>query len=83
VPANIARILNSADGKRRILIVERADGNFGFVEQYWYRTMYEGKLVSEGWAVLDTPPSIFKTVEIAEREARVYYPWLAASQSGT
>jgi hypothetical protein len=38
--------LNSADGKRRILLVQRADG-FRSVEQHWYQNIYEGGTLAE------------------------------------
>ena len=69
-------VLLSSDGKRRIQIVQRADGYFGFNEQYWYRSIYEGEILSEGWAALGGPASICETMEIALREARATYPWL-------
>ena len=73
----VAKILDSADGKRRVLLTERPDGKFGCVEQYWYRNTYEGKVIAEGWASLGSPPSFFETLEIAEREAKANYTWLA------
>ncbi len=69
------KILASEDGKRRISIVQRDDGNFGLVEEYWYENVYEGEVVARGWAVRPAASSIFANEEIAEFEARASYPW--------
>jgi hypothetical protein len=73
---NAEKILQRADGKRRVLLARRKDGKYGLVVEYWYENVFEGKLIARGWAVLDRPASIFDTVEIAEREARATFPWL-------
>jgi hypothetical protein len=72
-----SKILYSADGKRRVLIMQRPDGTFRFIEQYWYETFYEGKLVAKGWASLPPISLVFETVPIAEWEAKFTFPWLA------
>ena len=77
MPATVAKIFTRADGTRRVLLIRREDGNFGLVEQYWYQNAYEGQLVAKGWASLPSPPSIFETQEIAEREAKTLFPWIA------
>ena len=71
------RALNRSDGKRRVLLIERTDGKFGFVEQYWYESIYEGKLIAKGWASLGVSSTICETLEIAEREARATFQWIA------
>jgi len=73
----IAKIFNSADGKRRVLVLRRPDGNFNLRAEKWYRDLYEGKLIAEGWAPIPARTSIFATLEIAEREAKARYPWIA------
>jgi len=73
----VTKILGSADGERRVLIVQRSDGRFGLAEEKRYRNIYEGKLVAEGWMRLSTPSAIFASAEIAEREAMIHFPWLA------
>lgn len=75
--SKVIKTLDSTDGRRRILLFQRPNGYFGFVEQYWYENVYEGKLVAEGWASLYTPSSVFETVEVAEREAKALYHWVA------
>ncbi len=77
----VAKILNSPDGRRRVLIVQRSDGRFGLAEEKRYRNVYEGNLVAEGWMRLSAPTAIFATVEIAEREAKDHFPWLAPADS--
>ena len=73
-------MLTSADGERRVLIVQRSDGRFGLAEEKRYRNIYEGKLVAEGWMRLSTPSAIFASAEIAEREAKTHFPWLASAE---
>ena len=77
MPDRVAKTLNGADGKRRILLVQRADGFFRSVEQRWYQSIYEGELIAEGWRSLASDSSVFQSLEIAEREAKTRYPWLA------
>jgi hypothetical protein len=77
VAERVAKTLNGTDGKRRILLVQRPDGFFGSVEQYCYQNTYEGELIAEGWRSLASDSSVFQTLEIAEREAKTRYPWLA------
>jgi hypothetical protein len=77
VSRKVIKTLNSTDGRRRILVVQRPDGYFGLVEQYWYEVVDDGRLITEGWASPHAPSSIFETLEIAEREAKVHYHWIA------
>jgi hypothetical protein len=72
-----AKILESRDQRRRVLIVARRDGTFGLVVQKWPRNVYQGRLVFEGWVSLPAHTSIFESVEIAEREAREEFRWLS------
>jgi hypothetical protein len=57
-------------------VIQRSDGNLGLIEQYWYRSVYDGKPIAEGWQPLSCPSSIFATADIAEREAKANYAWL-------
>ena len=67
--AAVAKILESTDHTRRVLIVSRPDGAFGLVAQKWHRNAYQGHLIFEGWVSLAAHKSIIESVEIAEREA--------------
>ncbi len=80
MPHTVAKILQSADQKRRVLIVKRDDGTYALIVQRRYRNVYEGQLIADGWASLPTSASIYQTVEIAEREATKQFPWLISSQ---
>ena len=73
----VAKVLEGADRKRRVLIIERRDGAFELVAQKWRQTLYQGQSVAEGWASLPAHKSIYETVEIAEREARKQFRWLS------
>ncbi|MBN9086072.1 MAG: hypothetical protein J0J01_04110 [Reyranella sp.] len=68
--------LESSDGKRRAVIVERPDGTFQMIEEYWRRNEFDGRLIYEGWLPLSRHASFFETVEIAEREASARFHWL-------
>jgi hypothetical protein len=76
----VAKILESADQTHRVLIVARHDGTFAFVVQKWYRNVYEGRVVAEGWTSLPASNSIYETIETAEREARAQFRWLFEAQ---
>lgn len=53
--------------RRRMVVIQRRDGNFSFAEQYYYRDEYDGDVV-EGWATLDRE-GIYETAAMAESEA--------------
>jgi hypothetical protein len=71
------KILETTNPERRVLIVRRGDGHYGLVAERWYRNVWEGRLIKEGWIPTGRPSSIFATAEIAEREARGKFPELA------
>jgi hypothetical protein len=73
----VAKNLESPDRTHRVLIVARYDGAFALVVQKWYRNVYKGRVVAEGWASLPASNSIYETIEIAEREARAQFRWLS------
>lgn len=77
--SGIVRALYSPDRATRVLIVERADGHYRLQVEKRYENVYEGRLVAEGWQRLPDTPSVFQTADLAEREARSRYPWLAAA----
>jgi hypothetical protein len=56
--------------------VERADGAFVLIPEYWSDEYWEGKLVWSGWLPLSHNASFYQTAEIAEHEARTSFHWL-------
>jgi hypothetical protein len=58
---------SSRHPKRRLVIVERNDGRFSYLEQYYFVSEYEGKVYAEGWASLNRE-GIYDTADAAERE---------------
>ena len=79
LPPRVVEILEGADRKRRVLIVERDDGTYTLVVQRYYQNVYEGQLIADGWTSVPTWASIYQTVEIAEREATEQFRWLTSS----
>ena len=75
-PHTVAKILESRDRKRRVLIIAR-DSVFGLGVQKLYQNVSEGPVLAQGWASLPTHKSIYESIEIAEREARAQFEWLA------
>ena len=66
------RVLLHPDGKRRVLIVNRGAGRFGYEEQRFSEDEYERCWVpvrQHHLAICDSP-------ETAEREARACIEWL-------
>ena len=72
----VVKILQGADQKRRVLIVERDDGAYTLIVQRYYKNVYEGQLIADGWISVPAWISIYQTVEIAEREATEQFRWL-------
>jgi hypothetical protein len=66
---HVVAFLLSKDEKRRVAIFRRDDGYFGLREEYWYENIYDGKLVSSGWAASAAEKSIFLTKDEAHSEA--------------
>jgi hypothetical protein len=48
VHAEPLKILYDADEKRRVVIRQRSDGNFGWAKEYWFENFYEGELIAKG-----------------------------------
>ena len=79
LPPRVVKILQDADQKRRVLIVERDDGTYTLIVQRRHQNVYEGQLIADRWASLPASASIYQTVEIAEREATEQFRWLTSS----
>ncbi|MGJ5208190.1 hypothetical protein [Bradyrhizobium sp. HKCCYLR20261] len=65
----------SAEGnskQRRIAILQRDDRYFTFAEEYYFKSEYEGELISEGWAQLPSE-GIFETMELAEEAGQTAF----------
>jgi len=71
----ILRTILRADGKRRVLILQRDDGLYGFREESSYDSP-QGKR----WAALAPHATICDSVEHAESEARFTIDWLISSK---
>ena len=69
----ILKTILRADGKRRVLIIQRDDGLFGFREESSYDSP-QGKR----WVALPPHATICDTMEHAESEARAAVDWLIA-----
>jgi hypothetical protein len=67
----ILKTIVRADGKRRVLFLQRDDGLYGFREESSYDSP-QGKR----WAALPPHATICDTMEHAEREARAAIDWL-------
>jgi hypothetical protein len=69
----IIKTIERADGQRRILIIQRSDGNFGFIEELRVHSLKD----QERWTKLFSHSTICETADIAEREARGAIDWLS------
>jgi hypothetical protein len=75
--SDIIETIFSNDGKRRVLILCRPDGSFGYTEEYHYRN---DLAEVEGWASLPTNTAFFGSLEIARRELPFNVSWLAGER---
>jgi hypothetical protein len=71
----ILKTILRADGKRRVLILQRDDGLYGFREESGYDSP-QGKR----WAALAPHATICDTIDHAENEARSSIDWLISNQ---
>ena len=69
--ARVVKEMKRADGKRRVSILERSDGNYTFAEDADGDDGY----TYDNWPVLVTG-AIYDSAELAENEARAQVPWL-------
>jgi hypothetical protein len=58
--------------RRRIVVLQRDDGNFTFAEEYFYVSQYEGEIIAEGWQQLP-PNGVYATAAIAESEGQAAF----------
>jgi hypothetical protein len=76
------KILTDGSGKRRVLIVERNDGLFGYEEELQIQA-YDDEFAkrlndySTAWIPVTRGKSLFETFEAAERDARLSFSWIA------
>lgn len=71
----IIKTILRADGKRRVLIIQRHDGLHVFREESGYDSP-QGKR----WAALPPHATIYDTIEHAEGEARSTIDWLISNK---
>ncbi len=67
----VLKTILRADGKRRVLIVQRDDGRYSFKEESGFDSPY-----GKRWAALPPHATICDTMERAESEAYVTIDWL-------
>jgi hypothetical protein len=70
----VVKTLLRADGKRRVVIIQREEGLFGFREEQFITSP-----AGERWGRLAPYSTICDTAEAAEREARAAVPWLRSA----
>lgn len=68
----IVEVRDAIHSKRRIVVLQRDDGYFTFVEEYFYVSEFEGKIIAKGWQQLP-PNGIYATAAIAESEGRAAF----------
>jgi hypothetical protein len=80
----VLKTLSHPDGQRRVLIVQRTNGLYGYEIEEFRREQTEFRREPlEYWMRFGQVPfSIFDSVETAEREARDRVPWLRELDTG-
>ena len=58
---------------RRLVVISRDDGHFGWMEQYYFSNIWQGRVVAEGWVSLNIGGGIYATAEEAERQGRLEF----------
>jgi hypothetical protein len=72
-------ILESEKEKKRVRVVEREDGAFVLIPEYWKDEYWEEKLIWSGWLPIPVHASFYQSAEIAKREAQTRFSWLSKS----
>jgi hypothetical protein len=69
--------IESADGRERVVICRRTDGNFTYRRQWADASVVTGR--DFGWGALGPEAGIYDSRETAELEAMQRVPWLRAN----
>jgi len=75
------KILVSPDNTRRVVLFERGDGLFGYEEERQVQ-VYHDELAerlndySTAWVPVGNVATIFDTLDAAERDAKLSFPWI-------
>jgi hypothetical protein len=73
--SKVLKTILRADGKRRVLIVQRDDGRYSFKEETGFDSPY-----GKHWAALPPRATICDTMEHAESEAYATIDWLISNK---
>ncbi|TBZ80513.1 hypothetical protein E0H53_29220 [Rhizobium leguminosarum bv. viciae] len=77
------KVLQDGDGLRRVWIVERSDAVYVLRPEEWYRDVFEGEIVAEGWKPIYGNFGLFGSADLAESEAMASFDWLLSSPPPT
>ncbi|TBX74404.1 hypothetical protein E0I74_26515 [Rhizobium laguerreae] len=77
------KVLQDGDGLRRVWIVERSDAVYVLRPEEWYRDVFEGEIVAEGWKPIYGNFGLFGSADLAESEAMASFDWLLNSPPPT
>lgn len=75
------KVLEANDGLRRVQIVQRSDAVYVLRPEEWYRDVFEGEIVAEGWKPIYCNFGLFGSADLAESEAIASFEWLVHSPS--
>jgi hypothetical protein len=73
----VVKTIATANPTRRVVIVQRDDGRFSFAAESFRGKVYRPKPKGSQqrvWSRGQLDPSIYETVKIAERAARIRFP---------
>src|SRR5580704_7192389 len=68
-----AKALPGREDTVRVVIVKRPDGNYSIRPERWLKRVFHEGVIAARWVPLNQVSGIFKTIELAEREARFDY----------
>jgi hypothetical protein len=79
---DIVKVLPSTDPNTRVVIVKRPDGYFAIRPEQWRARVHDANLgIAARWMPLNRVSGIFASVELAEKEALVEYPWISRTSN--
>jgi hypothetical protein len=73
---DVVKVLPGQDPLTRVVIVKRSDGHYAIRPEKWQKRVFLEGVIAPRWVPRSQVSGIFESVELAERQAYIDYPWI-------